>query len=231
MRRKSGVGGTLAMAVVVSALGSGGCASQRPLIIVEDSANDAWARGDLPGARAGYEEIVDRRPQEWRSRLMLARIAALEDRWEDVDRQIDIVYSFAAGDPEVLDLLAEAKLRTGQLDEMERELRNAAAVSGRWEDWLRLGESLARAGDLDGARGPLETAARLDRGQSVRPQLALARLHAEAGDEAAALRRYRMVLYLDPSSAEARSRIREAGEIPGPTLAVPPAESNLDPES
>lgn len=178
-------------------------------------------------AEQEYAELVDRRPARVSDRLMLGRARAALGDWAGARDQLDIAYTIYPEDSEVLDLLTEARLQLGDTDGLAEELRLAARTLGRWTDWLRLGEALRRTGDLDAAEPALITAARLDSGRSLRPQLALAELYEEAGDAERALERYRMALYLDPSSGAARDAIRATGEIPGPTFALVPAEADL----
>ncbi|MEM9082324.1 MAG: tetratricopeptide repeat protein [Planctomycetota bacterium] len=201
-----------------------GCQTQRPLPIVERSAVEALQSGMLATAEAEYAEILERRPERWDARYQLADIYLRTDRPAEALEQLDIVYTFAPADKDVLDRLADAAIATGKIDTVLHKLRSAARAHNRWEDWLRLGRILRESGDLDAARPALVAAAVLDNGEHLRPQLELARLHAQAGDTQAALERYRMALYLDPNSAESRSAIREAGMIPGPTIAIQPIE-------
>ena len=68
------------------------------------------------------------------------------------------------------------------------------------------------------------TAARLDGGQTVEPQIALADFYLAAGDEEKAIRRLRMALGIDAENEIAIDKLRSLGEIPGPSFALTPEE-------
>jgi hypothetical protein len=80
-------------------------------------------------------------------------------------------------------------------------------------------------GDADGAEHALLTAAKIDGGKTAAPQIALADFYRSIGDKKAEIVRLRNALYLDPKNPEIPKRLRELGEIPGPSLAMPPEES------
>src|SRR5690606_29227347 len=107
--------------------------------------------------------------------------------------------------------LARAYFETGRTDDLYRFLRGLTEARARVEDYIRLGEYAARLGDPDGAEHALLTAAKIDKGQTVAPQLALARFYRTIGDNANALKRYRMAYYLDPKDEAIARAIRELG--------------------
>ncbi len=201
-----------------------GACQQRALHMVEASGERAMERGDYVTAANEYAEVVDQRPGRWQARVELAKALLEMDRPAEAREQLEVAYTVEPEHEEVLNLLAEAMLASGDVDAMTTELRQRARVRNTVGDWMRLGIFLQRAGDFDNAEQALLTAARLDEGESVGPQMALASLYREAGDDEAALRRLRMALYLDPSNERVQQSIRSYGEIPGPTYALVPDE-------
>ena len=125
---------------------------------------------------------------------------------------------------ELVELLAQAMLEEGDLQAMTDLLRDHCEQFPSVEAYLMTGRLMEDAGDLDRAERALRTAARIDGGQSVEPQLALADFNRRLGNDAAAMERYRMALFVEPDNTYARDMIRSYGEIPGPTLALPPIE-------
>jgi tetratricopeptide (TPR) repeat protein len=213
-------------AAMVLAAGLGACQEQRALHVVEDSGERAMWRGDYQTAAAEYGEVVDRRPGRWRARLELGKALLALDRPAEAREHLEVVYTIRPQDDEVLELLVTAMLESGDADAMAAELRQRAQDTGAVADWMRLGIFLQRAGDLDGAERALLTAARLDGGVSARPQMALAGLYREAGDDEDAIERLRMAHYVDPDNERILEAIRSYGEIPGPTFARRPAEAS-----
>ncbi|MEO1130817.1 MAG: tetratricopeptide repeat protein [Planctomycetota bacterium] len=206
------------------------CSNQRALHMVEDSGERAMRRGDYRLAESEYREIVDRRPGRWDARIELGRALLELDQPAEAREELEVAYTINPNDAELLELLAEAMLGSGDVDAMARELRHRAVESNTVPDWLRLGIFLQRAGDLDGAEQALLTAAQLDRGRRVQPQTSLAALYRAAGDDAKALLRLRMALYINPDDARVQELIRSYGEVPGPTYAVEPTEARADVE-
>jgi cytochrome c-type biogenesis protein CcmH/NrfG len=109
---------------------------------------------------------------------------------------------------------------------LHKFLRGLAQDRGGVSDWVRLGRFTARMGDADGAEAALTTAATMDRGQTIEPQLALANLYRSIGATEREKERLRMALYLDPKNEAVMQRLRELGEIPGPSLVLQPTEQD-----
>ena len=86
-----------------------------------------------------------------------------------------------------------------------------------------LGRYAQKIGKADEAERAFLGAAEIDRGQSAAPQKALAGFYRSIGDNDAEVRRLRMMLWFDSQDAEVNARLRELGQIPGPTFALPPA--------
>jgi Flp pilus assembly protein TadD len=200
-----------------------GC-QQRALHMVEASGERAMRLGEYEKAANEYSEVVERRPGRWDARVELSKALMKMEMPAEAREQLEIAYIVEPENEEVLNLLAEAMLESGDVGAMTTELRQRAKTRNTVGDWMRLGIFLQQAGDLDGAEQALVTAARIDGGRSAPPQMALASLYREAGDEEAALRRLRMALYVEPGNAKVQQAIRSYGEIPGPTYVLVPEE-------
>jgi len=201
------------------------CASERPVFVVIESGDRALENRDYALAATEYREAVSRRPGEIEGRRGLAEALLALGRPAEAREQAEMVYSARPNDHEAIDLLARTMLRSGDAAGMETLVRGRANETGRAEDWHLLGQLLAEAGDADAAEVALTTAAKVDRGQSLRYQKALADFYLNLGDNAQALTRYRMALFIDPADVETRAAIRALGQIPGPTMALTPSEA------
>lgn len=219
---------SLILALSLSALTLGACAQQRAVHRIEISGDRAADRGDYELSADEYREVIDRRPNRWDVRRKLAQSLLDLDRPAEAREQLEVAYTIRPTNPEVLDLLATAMLESGDVESMTRELRFAAEESGRAADWYRLGVFLSRAGDDDSAESALKTAARLDGGEDAVFQTALARFYESVGDDAQALERYRMALYLAPDDENIQNAVRAMGRIPGPTFGLVPKERASD---
>ncbi len=197
----------------------------RPVFVVIESGNEAYEDGNYELAAAEYREAVSRRQAEWEARMGLAKALLGLNRADEAREQAELVYSIRPNDPAAIELLARTMLESGDTAGMEALLRSRANDTGSPDDWLTLGMMMAEAGDADAAEVALTTAATVDRGQTLRYQKALADFYLSVGDNAQALTRYRMALYINPADEPTRQAIRSLGEIPGPTMALTPREA------
>lgn len=200
------------------------CSSQRALPMVHAAGNEAYVRGNYSQAIVEYREYLDRKPYDAEIRHKLAKsyLAAGEPQLALENAAVchDV-------DPENTDYsatLAEAMLKSNDLDGLFAFLRSEAAIRQRPVDQILLGRYLARVGTADEAEQAFLAAARLDRGQNLEPQWELANFYRTIGAVDKETDRLRMVLWLRPNDPEATARLRELGKVPGPSYALPPAE-------
>ncbi len=211
-------------AIAILTLSLSACSGPRALHMVEASGDRAMSRSNYQLAAEEFSELVERRPSRWEFHVKLAKALLELDQPLEARENLEVAYSLRPDDEEIVDLLATAMLESGDVASLTRELRDRADASGAVSDWVRLGVFLLRAGDLDASETALLTAAKLDQGITVPPQMALYRLYNRAGNEPKAIERLRMALYLEPENPAILEAIRSQGEIPGPTFATPPAE-------
>lgn len=216
------VGGAAAFVAVLALTG---CAGQRPLHIVKLHGDRAYEEGNYGKAAEDYSEYVDRKPGEWDIRLALGR-AYLESGQPVLAReQLTTVYDQQPSNEECIELLARANYDAKEYDTLVTFLRRLTVERGSMSDFLRLGRYSAMIGHVDEAAQALEAAAKMDKGRSVGPQLALADFYRSIKDRTNELDRLRMALYLSPNSMDIQERIRALGEVPGPTVILVPKEA------
>ncbi len=199
-------------------------ACSTPSYIYVERGNIALEDGDYEHAESQFTLALDNRGGSTDARMGLARTQLKLGQPAHAREQMEMVYSVHPQDPKVLDLLAETMIASGDVAGMQSLLVSNAQLSNHPQDWLRLGRHLMTAGDLDEAKQAMFMAARLDHGQSAVYQVALAEFFASIGDHASSKERYRMALYAEPMNETVKDALRQMGEIPGPTLAIPPAE-------
>ncbi len=215
----------LALAVLCTAALVGGCGTtQRPLPKVLGDARHAFEFAQYDRAATDYREYIDRRPDAAEVRFELARAYLLLGQPKPAREQLSVAHDVSPTNERYADALAEAYFQAGEIEPLLGFLNRRATERGNAEDFLRLGAYSARVGHADEALVAMTTAARLDRGHSIRPQLALADFYASVGDRANELRRLCMALWLEPQNQVLWGRIRAMGEVPGPALAIQPEE-------
>jgi predicted Zn-dependent protease len=202
-----------------------GCNTPRPLPTVQEQGDRAFRDGNYAMAREEYKEYSTRKPGEAAVELQLARTYLELGDPQEALFHAQQAYDLRPGDDEYIETYAQALLAAGRTDQVHRFLRNMAQDRGRVGDYIRLGRFAAKMGDADGAEHALTTAAVMDRGRTAEPQLALADFYRSIGDGEHEKERLRMALYVDPQNADVMQRLRAMGEIPGPSLALRPAEA------
>lgn len=211
-----------AMCCALSVICTAACSSQRSLVKVRDDGVKALDRGDTGKALADFREYNDRYPGTARGEYFLGRALAAADQPLEAKEHLWVAHTLEPHNDEYFVALCDS-LSVLKLDEdLYRVLRQRAMDRGRVIDYLLLGHYAQRAGDADEAAKALRTAAELDGGASIEPQLALADFYAAIGNKPESLRRLRMAYFLDPTDAAVNQRIRAMGEIPGPSFALEP---------
>lgn len=201
-----------------------GCAAQRQLPMVRAAGNEAYWDGDYTRAFENYQEYVDRKPEDVQGRVDLGRTLLAMGRASEAREHLIVAYDREPQHPDLADLLARAMVEAGEPDRAEVFLSRRARDIGRWEDYMLLGRYNTLIGKPDEARVALVTAARLAGAERVEPQLALASLYRSVGDRPREIERLRMALWIQPENPAIATRLRELGEVPGPTLALPPTD-------
>jgi tetratricopeptide (TPR) repeat protein len=185
-------------------------------------ANRAYLRGDYETALADYQAIVDRRPGSARAHYDLGRTLLEVDQPMRAREHLTVAHDIEPENQAYLDALADAMLQSGEIDELFGLLERRAEEGDGPAGYLRLGRAAQRLGLVDEAETAYKQAAALEPQSSAPAQRALAGLYRQIGDEAKELTRLRVLLYLEPKDEAVQDRIVELGEIPGPSLALPP---------
>ncbi len=204
--------------------GLGGCESGPSLQAMRSQGDRALEQREYAQAVEWYEMYVGRRPIEPEVRYRLGTaylglkkpVKAREEFLQglEIDNEVD----------RYIEGIAAALVETGQRDQLFTVLRQHAMNTRQPEDYVLFGKFASIVGDPDTAELAFREAATLDQGMTIEPQLALADFYGSLGDTAQELERLRMALFIDPSNEAVITRIRDLGEIPGPSLALMPTE-------
>ncbi|MBL9031855.1 MAG: tetratricopeptide repeat protein [Phycisphaerae bacterium] len=200
------------------------CNSTRPLPTVREHGERAFNRGQYEKARADFAEYVERNPGEPEIRLLLAKSLLALGNPAEAAEHASAAFHLRPMNQDAVETYARALFESKQTTELDRFLRAQAESNGSSDAYLRWGRYLAKSGDADGAEHALLRGAALDGGRTIQPQLALAEFYRSIGDKKNELRRLRTALSFDTANDAVNARIRELGEIPGPSLALPPVD-------
>ena len=199
-----------------------GCNTVRPLPTVRESGDKHLKRGEFQQAAADCKEYTERKPGEPAVQLLYAKtLIALHEPVPAVEHAT-IAYDQHPTDEDYIETRAQALFDAKKTDELDRFLRGMTAGRGLPADYIRQGRFAAKMGDADSAVTAFRTAIRIDGATTPGPQLALADFYRSIGDKDNEFKYLRYALFLDPQNPEIPNRIRALGQIPGPSLAMPP---------
>lgn len=201
-----------------------GCSGQRPLHRIKSDAEHHLRYGRFEQAQADYELYLAQRPDATQTRYELAQVYLATNQPRRAMQELQICTDVYPLNDEYLDLQANAMYQAGDRDALITLLNRQTSERQRPTDYLRLGTYQGFIGNADEAEQALLTAAKLDGGQSLKYQRALADFYRAIGDTAKYVERLRYSYYLAPMDAGLAQAIRDAGEIPGPTFGRAPVE-------
>lgn len=214
--------GLVVVATLAVAIAGAGC--QRSTNAIKMSGERAFTEGDYALAAAEFEEYLDKVPGNPHVTSKLGESYLKLGRTAEARERLLVAYRMRPQDDEVFAALCEVLYADKKYEELNRVLRQRAIDRGRFQDYLLVAEYAERMGDRDEAQRALLTAAKVDRGMSVEPQVELAKLYLRAGDRARAVERLRMAYFIDPNNGEVLGLAAQAGEVVGPSWALVPAE-------
>lgn len=203
-----------------------GCETDRPTEIVRMSGDRSFQLGAYDEAATEYREITTRYPGDWRAQLQLGICCIELERWHEASVALKVALDQRPEDEEIADALADAYAGAEDYPELFAFLRQRAESRQSARAWMRLAEHAMRASDPDTAMIAIDTAIALDldapEGPTKAPYLLAANLAEGLGDLTTASRRLRQAYQIDPRDREIAERLRALGEIPGPTIGLPP---------
>jgi tetratricopeptide (TPR) repeat protein len=196
----------------------------RPVPTVMESGENAMRARDYDKARAEFAEVVDRDPGNPDARYGLGRAYLELGKPAEAREQMEVALAAEVENQDFYAGLCKALYEDKKLDELFRLLRQRTADRGSVSDFMTLGFYSRLTGDADEAHNALLTAARLDQGKSVAPQLALADFYESINNVPEASRRLRMAYYIDSANAEVNRRLVAFGHRLAPGLGLKPLE-------
>lgn len=201
-----------------------GCSEQRDLSMLRAEGNEAYGKGDYYAALSAYEEYADRLPGQPVAQYNVGRTLLAMGEPGRAREHLMLANDVEPDNPVYADALAEALYQSGDKRALLAFIDRQVSRYNRVDDYFLKAKYLEKLGNVDGAEEALLIAARIDRGQTVEPQLQLARFYREVGDEDQELQRLRMALYFEPNDPYVTGRIRQLGHVPGPSYALIPLE-------
>jgi tetratricopeptide (TPR) repeat protein len=196
--------------------------STPPSVKLQQDGDHEFKWGRYESAAVFYKRILDREPGNPKALEMYGRCMLKLDRPADAANAFLAGTAHRPGDRSLLFLLARAEFASGSYDRSFQLVRTWAIDNEDSEAWLLLASFALELDDPDNARDAIERAIELDATGSAAAYLAAADLAERLGDTDLALRRLRQAYGIEVENDEIADRLREYGEIPGPTVVLPP---------
>jgi tetratricopeptide (TPR) repeat protein len=211
-----------ALIVALAVLALTACTTYRPTENIRESGDLFFQRGEYAAAASEYELIIERYPGDWEAQYKLGLSLLELDRPDEARQALEVAHTRKPGNPDIADALAEAMYAQGRENELYAFLRERAQSTQSVHAHLRLARYATELNDPDSAQLALDTAIEIDEGQSVEPYLQAADFAIRLGDIERALRRLRQAYGIDPYDDRVKQRLRDLGEVPGPSIVLPP---------
>ena len=213
---------SLATAALATCLALSACGT--PASAYKNEGDRRFEAGQDAAAIESYEQFLDLRPGDEEARFNVAQAYMRSGQPAKAAGHLRVLHTQAPGNGEYTELLAESLLASGRRDELYRLLKSEAVEQQSMADWLRLGNYALKQGDKDTALVALLASAKVDGGRSWEPHIALYDYYRSMGQKPEAIRRLRMAAWVAPMNGEVSKRIKESGEVTGPTFAMRPDE-------
>ncbi|MEE2896639.1 MAG: tetratricopeptide repeat protein [Planctomycetota bacterium] len=202
-----------------------GCETTRgtPSIVLQERGDHEFEWGRYDSAIGFYRQILDREPGDADALEMYGRCLLELGKPVEAAESLSIAVARRPGERDLLFLLAEAEFQAGDVDEAFDLVRTWALDNNDAGAWFTLADFSRRSSDPDTARDAVVRAIEIDPDGSVEYYLLAAEIDIELlQNTSSALRRLRQAYGLAPDDPRVSDRIRAYGEIPGPTLVLPP---------
>ena len=202
-----------------------GCDStpNAPTTLLLEKGDHDFEWGRYEAAAEHYRHILDREPGDPQALEGYGRCMLALGRPAEAAESFSLAVARTPGDRELLLLLAEAEFEAGELDEAFDLVRTWALDNNDAAAWYKLADFARRSNDPDTARESIARAIEIDPEGSASYYLLAAEIDMDLlQNTTSALRRLRQAYGLEPGNQEIADRIRAYGEIPGPTLVLPP---------
>lgn len=208
-----------ALAAVIFAAGCHTGKSSDQLIA---EGNHAYDYGRYEEASGDFRQVLDRYPGDVAANVGFGRAQLALGNLADARSAFETAAAAKPEDFEISLLLAEVLYEQRDTTRLYQLLRDRAVEQGRIEAWIAMARYALELDDPDQAQTAVIAALELAPADDVAVYLVAAELAERVGDQKLALRRLRQAYGITPEDPRIVTAIVEYGEVPGPTIALPP---------
>jgi Flp pilus assembly protein TadD len=207
---------------VLAAIGLAGCVATKPSYVLHDQADHHLSLGQHEEAAAAYAEILENYPGDWKAQYGLGACSNEIGDYRTARRSLETAHALRPQDEDIVDELCRALLHQDDTQALNDLLAEECNTRQSVRAHLRKARYMIEVHDMDSAKVSLETAMAIDAGKSVEPYLEAAEFAEAVGNLELAIRRLRQAYGISPRDDRVSERLIALGEVPGPTLALPP---------
>lgn len=224
--RLAGAGRIVRLAAIAAVVlaASAGCQKGRTTEDLIARGNHAYDYGRYEEAERDFKRVLDRYPGDPAANLGYGRTMEAMGRLEEARMALETASVARPLDLEISLALAEVLYEQRDTERLYQLLRDRAVEQGRVEAWLAMADFALRLDDPDTAQMAIVAALELSGARSADPYLEAARLAERVGNQKEAIRRLRQAYGIAPEDPRVIAGLVEYGEVPGPTIALPPGK-------
>ncbi len=182
----------------------------------------AYRYGRYEEAAGDFRQVLDRYPGDVQANIGYARTQIALGNLDAARSALETAAASKPEDFQISLLLAEVLFKQGDTTRLYQLLRDRAIEQRRPEAWIVMARYSLELDDPDTAQAAVVSALEISDDSSPEPYLLAAELAERVGDQKEALRRLRQAYGLAPNDPRIEAMLREYGEVPGPTIALPP---------
>lgn len=213
---------TLAAFAIGLVAGLGGCMKGKSSEQLLADGDHAYRYGRYEEAAGDFQQVLDRYPGDVQANVGYARTQIALGNLDAARTALETAAASKPEDFEISLLLAEVLFRQQDTTRLYQLLRDRAVEQGRADAWIVMARYALELDDPDTAQMAVTSALEISDDTSPEPYLLAAELAERVGDQKEALRRLRQAYGLAPNDPRIEAMLREYGEVPGPTIALPP---------
>lgn len=211
------------------ASGLSGCnASPRPIVVARQSGDFNFKYGNYEAAAKDFGEIIERSPGDWEAEYRYGQCMMELGDLNAAKRALEIASTAVPLNNDVAYALAECYFKLGDQTRLYQLLRERAQASmstaASVESWVLMSDYALRFNDLDMANTAALAAIEVDNGASAVPYYQAALVNERLGQADEVVRRLRQAYGINPDDTRVKTMLVRYGEVPGPTLALPPGK-------
>ncbi|MFO0874554.1 MAG: tetratricopeptide repeat protein [Phycisphaerales bacterium] len=214
----------VATATLLGAFAVVGACGPKPIVVLKQDGEFNFKYGNYEDAAKDFGEIIERTPGDWEAEYRYGQCMMQLGDLNAARRSLEIASTAVPNNDEVAYALADCYFKLGDQTRLYQLLRDRAESTGSADAWVRMSEYALRFDDLDMANTAALAAIEVDDGKTAVPYYQAALVDQRLNQKDEAIRRLRQAYGINPDDTRVKTMLVQYGEVPGPTLALPPGK-------